>query len=483
MEFHQEAYLSSTEDIGGEIAGAVALPTGPEHNYGLKRHVLSPTQTIAQSISTIAPITTPAITVPLAFALAGNGTWLVYLIALAGILLIAACISRFGRYSASPGSLYKYATESLPPWAGTLAAWSLLLAYVGTGASVAGGFVSYARLLLISMPGHTALPPVVWAVIVVGVSTLVACSDVQVSMRLMLWIEASSALLIGTVLVLVLVRQGLHLDHAQLRLQGVTAGGVRLGLVLALFSFVGFESATTLGHEVKDPLRTIPRAVVLSAVLGGVFFILSAYTEALGFNSAGLNLGASDAPFHVLSAQSRVPMLGILIDVGVFTSLFACTLACITAAARVMLVMAHNGIAHRRLCADKNSKRNAPVAAVIASGILVLLPVCVLVLRGVNGVDIYGWMGSFATYGFLTAYALACVALPFFLRRQNDLSIVMVVLPAAAVVAILLALVGTLYPVPAAPYNRLPYFYLVVLAAGLVWSWLQPGKGSAEIVS
>jgi hypothetical protein len=49
-----------------------------------------------------------------------------------------------------------------------------------------------------------------------------------------------------------------------------------------------------------------------------------------------------------------------------------------------------------------------------------------------------------------------------------------VVLPAAAVVAILLALAGTLYPVPAAPYNRLPYIYLVVLAVGLIWSWLQP---------
>src|SRR6202034_2764925 len=114
--------------------------------------------------------------------------------------------------------------------------------------------------------------------IVVSISTLVACSDVQVSTRLMLWIEASSALLISIVLVLVLVRQGLHLDHTQLRLQNVTPGGIRLGLVLALFSFVGFESATTLGHEVKDPLRTIPRAVVLSAVLGGAFFILSAYT-------------------------------------------------------------------------------------------------------------------------------------------------------------------------------------------------------------
>jgi len=442
-----------------------------EQTYGLRKGVLSPTQTLAQSISTIAPSTTPAITIPLVAVLAGNGTWLAYLIALSGVLLIAGCISRFGRYSASPGSLYKYASESLPPWAGTLAAWSLLLAYIGIGASVAGGFVSYAQMLAVATTGHMLLPGVAWAVLVIGVSTLLACRDVQLSTRLMLWIEVVAVLSILAVLGLVLAKHGLHVDHAQLHLQDVTPGGLRLALVLALFSFVGFESATTLGHEVRDPLRTIPRAVMQSALLGGAFFLLAGYTETLGFNTAGLNLGASDAPFRVLSLQMHVPALGVLIDVSVFISLFACTLACITAAARVMLLMAHNGIAHRWLLRGTHSSQHAPVDAVIVSGVLILLPVCGLVLRGVSGFDIYGWMGSIAVYGFLTAYALACVALPVFLWRRKELTAWMVVLPGAAVIAILLALVGTLYPLPPPPYSRLPYVYLAVLAAGLISSW------------
>ena len=57
---------------------------------------------------------------------------------------------------------------------------------------------------------------------------------------------------------LVLVRHGWHLDLEQLKLQGMTGSGLRLGLVLALFSFVGFESATTLGAEARNPLKTIP---------------------------------------------------------------------------------------------------------------------------------------------------------------------------------------------------------------------------------
>src|ERR1700722_6653995 len=116
--------------------------------YGLRREVLSPMETLAQSVSTIAPTTTPAATIPLVCALAGNGTWLAYVLATSAVLLVALCIARFARYSSSPGSLYTYAAMILPRWMGAAVAWSLLLAYVATGSSVIGGFYHYANLLL-----------------------------------------------------------------------------------------------------------------------------------------------------------------------------------------------------------------------------------------------------------------------------------------------------------------------------------------------
>src|SRR5580692_7251052 len=122
-------------------------------SYGLRREVLSPMETLAQSVSTIAPTTTPVATIPLVCALAGNGTWLAYVLATFAILLVALCISRFARYSSSPGSLYTYASMILPPWMGAVAAWSLLLAYIATGASVAGGFYHYANVLVVAATG------------------------------------------------------------------------------------------------------------------------------------------------------------------------------------------------------------------------------------------------------------------------------------------------------------------------------------------
>jgi amino acid transporter len=434
---------------------------------GLRANILSPMETLAQSISTIAPTTTPTMTIPLVFVLAGNGTWLAYLLATAAVLLIALCISRFARYTSCSGSLYTYATSSLPPAISGIAGWALLLAYIATGASVAGGFINYANVFLLSITGKSA-PTFLLALLCVGVSTFIAYRDVQVSARLMLWIEAISVALIAIVLTLLLWHNGLHIDHAQFHLKGVTPSAVRLGVVLALFSFVGFESATTLGAEASNPLRTIPRAVIQSAVFTGLFFILCAYLETLGMHTAHQNLGESTAPMRVLASLAGVAPLGPFIDFGALVSMFACTLACITAAARVLMRMGHNGLVHRRM--GFAHRRNAtPASAVLVSGLLTALPVTVLALRGVAGTDIYGWMGSLAVYGFLTTYGLAAIALPLYLRRNHHLTSAPLALSIITALAIVLALAGTLYPVPERPYNWLPYVYLVYILCGVAW--------------
>jgi amino acid transporter len=465
-----------------ETANSLPVVSGTEEHakaasYGLRRETLSPMETLAQSISTIAPTATPVATIPLVCALAGNGTWLAYALATAAILLVAWCVGRFARYSSSPGSLYSYASMILPPWLAAIAAWSLLLAYVATGASVIGGFYQYANVILRETTGHVG-STVLLATIVTIASMWIAWRDVKISARLMLWIEAVSVTLIIIVVTLVLARHGMHGDPAQSHLRGVTGSGLRLGLVLALFSFVGFESATTMGAEARDPLKTIPRAVILSSMLGGAFFALCAYTEVLGFRMAGQDLGTSDAPMHVLADVGGMYALGLLIDIGALVSLFACTLACITAAARVLLLMAHNGLTHGSLRAT-HARNETPSGAILVTGLAALIPVIILAARGASGFDVYGWMGSLATYGFIVTYGLVCFALPGYLRDHHGIvNAATKTIPWLAFIAMVLALIGNLYPVPEGPYGKLPYIYLAYLAAVLLW-FLFHSRGKA----
>jgi len=435
--------------------------------YGLRHEVLSPLETLAQSVSTMAPTTTPAATIPLVYTLAGNGTWLAYVLATIAVLLVALCVARFARHSASPGSLYTYASMILPPWMGAAVAWSLLLAYVATGSSVIGGFYHWANLLLHDAMGH-GISAVLLAVFVTGVSIWIAWRDVKISARMMLWIEAVSVSVIVVVVALLLVGHGWHWDWDELHLRGMTGGGLRLGLVLALFSFVGFESATTLGSEAHNPLKTIPRAVIRSSVLAGAFFTICAYAEVLGFHTAGQELGTSSAPMRVLAGVAGIPVLGLLIDLGALVSLFAGTLACITAAARVLLLMSHNGLAHGSL-RTTHKLNKTPGRAIIVTGLAAVLPVAVLAGRGASGLDVFGWMGSLATYGFIVTYALVCIALPRYLRDRGVFRQGAQIIPWLACAAMVFALAGNLYPLPEGPYGKLPYIYLAYLAVGLLW--------------
>ncbi len=438
-----------------------------ETEYGLRHNILTPWETLAQSVAAIAPVTSPILTIPLVFALAGNGTWAAYALGTVQITLIALLIGALGRRSASPGSLYSYATDSLPPMLAAIAAWALLLGYVATGTSIIGGFVQYANILLKSFDGRTLSPSLLILISVIGAATM-AYRDVKLSARAMLWLQGASVACIVVVLALVLWKNGLHLDWPQLRLQGSSLSSIRLGLVLAIFSFVGFESATALGHEAQEPLRTIPRAVLQCALGAGAFFILAAYTQVLGFRKAGLAIDKSDAPMHVLANQVALPVLGILIDAGAMVSMFACLLACITAAARILLLMAHNGLVPTHL--SRTHRHNeTPHLGVVITSVTVGVPALILMLSGFSGTDIYGWLGSFAVYGFITIYGLTCIALPLKLKKQGALSKPLLAVAILGGASMVMALAGTLYPVPDAPYSWLPYLYFVYLLIALAF--------------
>jgi amino acid transporter len=144
--------------------------------------------------------------------------------------------------------------------------------------------------------------------------------------------------------------------------------------------------------------------------------------------------------------------------------------------------MAHDGLAHESLGAT-HARNHTPGRAVVITGIAAVLPVAVLAARGASGLDVYGWLGSLATYGFIVAYALVCVALPRYLRQHDAFHAGAQIIPWLAAAAMLLALAGNLYPVPEGPYGKLPYIYLAYLIAGLGWFFVRARSKKAALAA
>jgi amino acid transporter len=454
----------------------VYTENGSAESYGLHAGVLGPVETLAQSVSAMAPSTSPSLTIPLVFALAGNATWFVYLLATATTLLVGFCISRFAKLSASPGSLYSYTADTLPPFFGVVAAWGLLLAYLATGASVAGGALYYTNLLTLQF-FHWAPPGVITLALVCAAAGFIAYRDVKLSAELMLWIEVGSVSLIVLVLAVMPIRFGLHIDLDQLHLKGASFSTLGPALVLSMFSFVGFESATTLGGEARNPLHTIPRAVLQCAILAGVFFMLCSYSEVLGFRGESGKLSESTSPLHHLAEIAGIAPLGVAIDFGALISMFACVLACTTAAARVLMRMAHGRLLPG-LFERTSKKHGTPGAAIALSAGLMLASTLAMEWRAFTGSDMYDLLGSLSVFGFLTAYALVALALPFARRAMGQHSHLVAAVSVITVVVLILIAVFDLRSTADAVHARIPYIYLAYIVAGIAWYALRRDKAA-----
>ena len=417
-----------------------STPQAPAPGHALRPNCLPFADVFAQSIATIAPTVGPALTIALVHETAGPGTWLTYLVATLAMLLVGSSINVFARRSASPGALSDVVAQGLGRRAGVIAAWALCLAYLGTAMAVACGFANFMDVLLGPLTGPL---PLVWDLLAVGGACLCACRDVRLSTTLMLALEIGSLVAIAVLAVLVVLARGTLVDPAQLTLEGVTPGGVMVGLVLATLSFVGFESATTLGHEARDSLRTIPWAVTSSTLVSGLFYVVMSYVEVLGFAALPRAMHESAAPLDDLATAAGVGFLGVAISVGAAVSMFACTLACITAVSRILYAMAGQSLVHASCGRTHQHTATPHVAATVAAGV-VALGTTIASLTGLSPLQGFATFGSLGTFGFLVVYILVSLAAPRYLAARGELRPWHVVCSALAIAMLAMPLAASL---------------------------------------
>ncbi len=442
-------------------------------HVALKRNCLSYSEVIAQSISVIAPATVPAALIGLFFASAGNGTWLSILLCMTGLIFVSLNINQFARRSASPGSLYAYIVKGLGPAAGFLSGWSLLLGYAFTGMSTLCGFAIFAQVLL----GHVGIHSPIVPLFVVGtvIAGFVAWRDIQLSANMMLLFEGLSVLAMLILGVIIWAHKGFALDTAQFTLQGSTPGGVLAAIVLVVFAFSGFESSTSLGDEAKDPLRTIPRSLVHSTLISGLFFIFMGYVIILGFQGSGAELAKTEAPLDFLAPRTGLGFMGEIINVGALLSFFSCTLACMNSSARLVFSMANHGIFHNAFGITHAKNETPHVAVVLSASVTFLVPTAVY-LSGVHVFEAQGYFGAAASFGFLFVYILVSIAAPMYLRDLGKLNVRAVACSVVAVGFMLLPVASTIgipgssiLPPPAFPSNLLPWAFIAYMLAGFAW--------------
>jgi amino acid transporter len=438
----------------------------------VKAGSLSFIEVLATSVALIGPSMTPILIAPYMFALAGNGTWLAYVFGGTMLIFVALCINQFARRSSAAGSMYGYVADHLGRTVGAIGGWSLLWAYGFVATAVLGAMALFVELMLESAGMHVATISVV--VVLAVVAWQAAYRGVQVSAILMLVLEVVSVTIICILVAIVLHAHGPSFDSNQVRLRSAFPGGIGLAIALAVFSYVGFESATAFGAEAKRALITIPRAVIGSVIFASLFFVIATYAEIVGFAHAGKPLDQQTFPLGTLAQVYGIGYLRLPIEIGALCSAFSVCLACITTAGRIAYAMAEAGLLPA-VFARIEPKHDTPnVAVTVVTALTLLIAIVALAMR-VAPIDVFNNCGLLSSFGFILIYMLIAVAAAVYSRRLQALGAIDLVISVIALGLLVLATVW-LFESTAPAQRWFVYYFLAFLAVGALWFARQTPK-------
>jgi amino acid transporter len=448
----------------------------------LRAHCLSFWTVLAQSIALISPTMTAVLIVPLMYGTTGNASWLAYAFGAIMLLFVAKNLNQFAKRSSHTGSMYLYSVTGLGPTSGALSGWCLIWAYMFIGTAGVTGFTVFAQQLLAM--AHLNVPAVPIFALCAAICWYCAYKDVRLSAVLMLVFEAVSVAIITVLAFIVLGHHHFAFDPDQLSLKGNSLSTLGLGVVVAIFSLVGFEAATAFGEEAKNPLKTIPRAVIVSLVLTGVFFVFITYVEVLGLRGANPSLDKLTAPLSTLATMMHLDVLQIPIDLGAMLSFFSLALSCMNAGARVIFQMGRQGVFHEATGNTHATNATPHVAITIYALLEFAIPTFIMQFKGLAVTDAFNDAGTFGAFGFLGAYVVVSIAAPMYLRKIGQLRPADIAYSVGALVLLLVPAIGSVYPVPAPPVNVFPFVFLIYLLLGMAIfeARRMAAKANAELV-
>lgn len=325
-------------------------------------------------------------------AAAAAGSGLLVGLALAALVAWANATSSAQLAAQYPesGGTYVYGRERLGESWGFAAGWAFVVGKTASCAAMAMTAATYAL-------GGQARATQALAMLVVAAVTLVLLRGITKTARLARVLLTVTVLaLLGT---LAAVLAGTRTWQAPLTGIGETSAyGIAQSAGLLFFAFAGYARIATLGEEVRDPERTIPRAITraLAVVIGGYAVVAVTLLATIGADG----IAASALPLLDAARAAGVGWVGVLLRAGAVVASLGALLGLLAGVGRTTFAMARRGDLPRPLAAvDPPAQVPRSAQLVVAAAVLALLLVA----------DLRHAIG-FSSFGVLLYYAIANAA-------------------------------------------------------------------------
>jgi APA family basic amino acid/polyamine antiporter len=286
---------------------------------------------------------------------------------------VAACnaLSSAQLAAAHPvsGGTYEYGYRVLSPAMGFTAGWMFLVAKTASAASAALGLAGYLLHLL-----DLDWPPVPVAVAAVLVLTAIVLAGIRRSSGANIVVVSVTLAALGA---FVLIGWPTAFRQAEANLRPFFAGTGGAQQVSSLFhatalmfvAYTGYGRLATLGEEVREPRKTIPRAIIITLVISASLYLAVGFVAvgAVGAESLAAATGRA-APLEAAAGALGMPWVAVVVAVGAMTAMTGVLLNLILGLSRVWLAMGRRGDMPARLA---GVDRGTPGPAILLTGLLI----------------------------------------------------------------------------------------------------------------
>ncbi|MGO2138925.1 MAG: APC family permease [Leucobacter sp.] len=303
---------------------------------------------------------------------------LAYLVALVVMMFTAVSYGKMAGAIPSAGSAYTYVRESIHPNVGFMVGWTSLIDYLLLPMVNCLIIRSYLEAVFPGTPGWIWV--VLYCILVTSVIYLTMRGTSNLNMILLVF--SIVVMVVFVVMVWAQLREGEGVGSIASTQpffhEGVQMSAVLTGATIVCFSFIGFDAVTMYVEEAKSP-KIMPRAILLTVVLGGAIFLIAGYFTQLRFPEwqefapGGDMQFVEDSTLPLIGQFVGGPVLQAVLTAAGFAATLASGLASHASVSRMLLVMGRNNVLPKKFFGYINPKTHTPTFNIVLTGVVSLL--------------------------------------------------------------------------------------------------------------
>ncbi|AWM94064.1 amino acid permease [Pseudomonas sp. 31-12] len=323
-----------------------------------------------------------------------------YLAALVAMFFTAMSYGRMASAFPVAGSAYSYVRKAISPKLGFIAGWAVLLDYL---------FLPMAIWLIGAAYLNSAFPAVpqwIWVLAFIGITSAINIVGLKLANGINAMLMLVQFLVLIAFVALCIHYVGGDASTPLWSIKPFFNGDMQMPLIMsgaaiACYSFLGFDAVSTLTEETRDPRRTIPRAIMLITLIGGLIFVSVSYFVQIAHPS--FQFDSVDSAAYEIARNIGGDLFVTIFLIGLIVGQFASGLSAQASGSRLLFAMGRDGVLPKSFFGSLHERFGTPVNSILLCAVVALLALKLDVTTST----------SFINFGAFLAFSLVNLSVIF----------------------------------------------------------------------